>query len=262
MVPPASKLAATPPELPAERRARARARIDARSEEQRRSFLRMVSHELRTPLNSILGFSELIAAEYYGPVGAPEYKDYARMIAESGRRLLAISNQVLEIARLESGTADLAHRRESLDHALDDVLDLLHEEIRTRTASVLRDDEGRLPDVMADARGLRTALGALLSNALAFGPEGGEVQVTASRRGPSVILHILDRGPGVAPEDLPRLLRPFEQGQNALVRKTQGAGLGLPLAHMLCQAMGGGLMLGQREGGGLEAAVRLTAAPD
>ena len=77
-----------------------------------------------------------------------------------------------------------------------------------------------------------------------------------------MILHILDRGPGVAPEDLPRLLRPFEQGQNALVRQTQGAGLGLPLAHMLCQAMGGGLVLGPREGGGLEAAVRLTAAPD
>lgn len=261
MVPPAQKLSAAPPNPSAGRRARAQARIEARSEDQRRSFLRMVSHELRTPLNSILGFSELIAAEYYGPVGAPEYKDYAQMIAQSGRRLLAISNQVLEIARLESGTADLSHRRESLDHALDDVLDLLHEDIGARAASILRHEEGRLPDVMADARGLRTALGALLSNAVAFGPEGGEVQVAAAARGGAVVLRILDEGPGVAPEDLPRLLRPFEQGENALVRQTQGAGLGLPLAHMLCQAMGGGLLLRPRPEGGLEVVVRLEAAP-
>ena len=226
-------------ETAAERRARARARIDARSEDQRRSFLLMVSHELRTPLNSILG-----------------------LIAESGRRLLAISNQVLEIARLESGAADLAHRRESLDHALDDALDQLQEEVRGRRASILRREEGRLPDVLADARGLRMALGALLSNALIFGPEGGEVEVAASHTGTMVVLRIMDHGPGVAPEDLPRLLRPFEQGENALVRQTQGAGLGLPLAHMLCQAMGGGLALRIRPEGGLEAAVRLVAAPD
>lgn len=235
--------------------------MEARSEDQRRSFLRMVSHELRTPLNSILGFSELLAAEYYGPLGAPEYKDYAQMIADSGRRLLAISNQVLEIARLESGTADLSRRRESLDHALDDALDLLHEDMQGRAASVTRHDEGRLPDVMADARGLRTALGALLSNAFAFGPEGGEVTVTAARRGETVVLRILDQGPGVPAEDLPRLLRPFEQGENALVRQTQGAGLGLPLAHMLCQAMGGGLMLRPGRAGGLEAIVKLPGAP-
>ncbi len=169
---------------------------------------------------------------------------------------------MLEIARLESGAADLAHRRESLDHALDDALDQLQEEVRGRRASILRREEGRLPDVLADARGLRMALGALLSNALIFGPEGGEVEVAASHTGTMVVLRIMDHGPGVAPEDLPRLLRPFEQGENALVRQTQGAGLGLPLAHMLCQAMGGGLALRIRPEGGLEAAVRLVAAPD
>jgi signal transduction histidine kinase len=172
-------------------------RLEARAEEHRRSFLRMVSHELRTPLNSILGFSELISAEIYGPLGAPEYKDYAKLIRDSGQKLLALSNQVLEMARLESGAADLVARREPLDHVLDDVLDGLADEIRARKAEVVVEDQGALPDVICDPKGLRTALAALLSNAVVHGADGGEICIRVQRREAEVLINILDQGPEI-----------------------------------------------------------------
>lgn len=236
-------------------------RLEVRAEEHRRSFLRMVSHELRTPLNSILGFSELIQAEIYGPLGAPEYKEYAVLIRDSGQRLLALANQVLEIARLESGAADLAARREPLDHVLDDVLDGLAEEIRARRAEVIVINQGGLPDIIADPKGVRTALAALVANAIAYGPENGLVHISAERLDDGVTLTLVDQGPGVAAQDISRLLRPFEQGENALIRRGEGAGLGLPLAYMLCRGMGGGLALGPGPDGGLKVVVRLVAPP-
>ncbi|MDO8408747.1 MAG: HAMP domain-containing sensor histidine kinase [Phenylobacterium sp.] len=245
-------------ELRQARRA-AHLRLEARAEEHRRSFLRMVSHELRTPLNSILGFSELISAEIYGPLGAPEYKDYAKLIRDSGQKLLALSNQVLEIARLESGAADLVARREPLDHVLDDVLDGLADEMRARKAEVVVEDQGALPDVITDPKGLRTALAALLSNAIVHGADGGEIRIRVRGRTAEVAINIIDQGPGVDPRDIPRLLRPFEQGENALIRRGEGAGLGLPLAFMLCRGMGGGLTLTPRAEGGLCATVRAPA---
>lgn len=248
----------TPAAARRQARRAAHERLEARAEEHRRSFLRMVSHELRTPLNSILGFSELIQAEIYGPLGAPEYKEYAALIRDSGQKLLALANQVLEIARLESGAADLAARREPLDHVLDDVLDGLAEDIRNRRAEVIIADQGRLPDIVADPKGVRTALAALVSNALAYGPEGGVLQISASRGPGGVTVTLADQGPGLAPQDIPRLLRPFEQGENALIRRGEGAGLGLPLAYMLCRGMGGALTLEPGSEGGLRVTVRLN----
>src|SRR6476620_11345189 len=108
---------------------RALARLEAAMEEQKRSFLRMVSHELRTPLNSILGFSEILASELYGPMGAPQYKEYAQIIRGSGAKLLKLVNQVLEIARLESGAAEMNLRAESAEAAVEDVIGPLGEEL-------------------------------------------------------------------------------------------------------------------------------------
>src|SRR4051794_17284499 len=101
---------------------RALARLEAAMDDQKRSFLRMVSHELRTPLNSILGFSEILTAELYGPLGTAQYKEYAEIIHGSGRKLLKLVNQVLEIARLEGRAMDLDAQAEPLEAALDDVL--------------------------------------------------------------------------------------------------------------------------------------------
>lgn len=231
-----------------------------RLDDQQRSFLRMASHELRTPLNSILGFSEILAAELYGPLGAPQYSEYAKIIRQSGERLLHLVNQVLEIARLQGGVADMKLTPEGLDHVFDDVIEGLKAEAEARGVVIQNQHSGRLPTVMADARGLRTALTNLLENAITFSPEGGEVRLHARAFGDVVVVAVGDHGGGVDPADIPRLLKPFEQGESALTRRSEGAGLGLPIADLLCQAMGGRLRLYSEPGVGLTATIRLPAA--
>jgi signal transduction histidine kinase len=238
-------------------RSRAHTRLEAAMDERKRSFLRMVSHELRTPLNSILGFSEILAAELYGPLGAPQYKEYAGIIHGSGQKLLKLVNQVLEIARLEGRTMDFETRSEPLEVAIDDVLTSLSSELTSRDICILVQGRGDLPSVAADARGLRTVLSNLLQNAIVFSPDGGQVRISAEVHGACVDILIRDEGDGVDPDELPRLMGPFEQGENALTRKAEGAGLGLPIADLTCKAMGGRLKLTSSPGAGLTAAVRL-----
>lgn len=232
------------------------AELDAR----KRSFLRMASHELRTPLNSILGFSEILATELFGPLGSPQYKEYATIIRESGERLLRLVNQILEIARLEGQAADLDLRPEPLDAAVDDAIDGLAREIKARGVRPALKSDGWLPHVVADPRGLRTVLSALIQNAVNASPEGGEVRIRADPAGDWVDIVIEDDGPGVDPEELPRLVRAFEQGENALTRHSEGAGLGLPICELLCRAMGGRLILHSALGRGFSAKVRLARA--
>jgi signal transduction histidine kinase len=239
---------------PSSKPPRRRASDAAALEDQRRSFLRLVSHELRTPLNSILGFSEILAEELYGPLGAPQYKEYAQIIQGSGHKLLNLVNQVLEIARLESRTQPLELGAEALESALDDVVGGLHIE---REVTVRIVGRGRLPNVLADPWGLRTVLANLIQNAVVFSPDGGEVRVRATDKANVVEIAIEDDGEGVDPAELPRLLLPFEQGENALVRRGGGAGLGLPICELTCRAMDGRLQLRSAPGKGLVAVVTL-----
>jgi signal transduction histidine kinase len=235
---------------------RRRAALDA----QKQSFLRMVSHELRTPLNSIIGFSEIISKELCGPLGSPQYHEYADHIRQSGLKLLKLVNQVLEIARLEGRAADMEPIAEPLDHAVDDVLDTLHDEIATRRIDLRVVEQGRLPAVFADPRALRTVLTNLLQNAVTYSPEGGQVRFAATAGAGAVRILIEDDGPGVNPDDIPRLMRPFEQGENALTRQAEGAGLGLPIVALLTRAMGGAFRLLAEPGRGLRAEVLLPSA--
>ncbi len=232
-------------------------------DDRRRSFLRMVSHELRTPLNTVIGFSEIIACELYGPLGAPQYKEYAELVRQSGHRLLKLVNQVIEIARLEDRVVDLDLRPELLEHAIDDVLGSLKDETAARGVRIMVADRGGLPAVRADGRGLRTMLMNLLQNAIAHSPPGGLIHIRGRRpHVPAglVEIEIEDHGLGVEACDLPRLLKPFEQGGDALTRCTEGAGLGLPITQLLAMAMQGQLRLRSAPGAGFTAIVTLPAA--
>jgi signal transduction histidine kinase len=219
----------------------------------------MASHELRTPLNSILGFSEILAAELFGPLGAPQYKEYAEIIRDSGQRLLNLVNQVMEIARLEARAIEWDLRPEPLGPVVEAVLTGFGEELEKHQVRITL-SRGELPTVLADQRGLKAVLSGLIHNAIVFSPPGGEVRIEARRRGTRVEIEIVNPGEGVDPADLPRLLKPFEQGGNALTRRTGGAGLGLPICALTCEAMGGRLKLSSGEGQGLTARVRLPAA--
>lgn len=248
-MPPAAHLRTAQPHAPDRR--------ETSLDEQKRSFLRMASHELRTPLNSILGFSEILSSELYGPLGAPQYKEYAEIIRSSGHKLLKLVNQVLEIARLEAHAMDFDLRPEPLEPALEDTIAALGDELSDITVEIAGGES--LPMVIADPRGLRTVLFHLLQNAAAFSPKGSTIFVSAQRLAGGVQIVIRDQGCGVEPAELPRLMSPFEQGENALTRHGEGAGLGLPIAELTCKAMGGRLTLASKPGKGLTAGVRLPA---
>ena len=230
-------------------------------EESRRSFLRLMSHELRTPLNSILGFSEIIASELYGPVGDPRYAAHAGLIRESGQQLLQLINQIVEIARLEAGAADLHITPEPALEACADAVRMLSREAVASGVSVQIGEAPPELNVLCDPRGLKRVLTNLLHNAISFAPRDSVVSLTLRMEARRAVFRISDCGEGVATEDLPRLLRPFEQGENALVRQSNGAGLGLPMAKLLCEAMGGTLAIASRKGEGFTATVKLPLAP-
>jgi signal transduction histidine kinase len=229
-------------------------------DEAKRGFLRAASHELRTPLNAIIGFSEIIVHELHGPIGEPRYREHAEVVRDSGLKLLKLVNQILEIARLEAGAADLDLRPEPLAPAFADAMRLVADQAAARRVTF----DARLDDavdaVVADTRGLQTALVNLLSNAVAFSPEGGVVRLSGRRQGEWVRIEVADDGPGLTPRDLVQLLRPFSHGEGGSVRGAEGAGLGLTVVNLLCRGMGGRLRLHSAEGRGLTASMRLPAA--
>lgn len=229
-------------------------------DEQRRSFLRMAAHELRTPLNAVIGFADILAQELYGPLGAPQYREYAGYIHQSGMKLLGLVNQVLEIARLESGDTGLVIQAEPLEPALVECAAAARRRAEPRGVSVTIDAPERVPAVLADPRALRTAVSALLQNAAAYAPEAGEIRISARVAGPLVVVEIANDGEGLDPVDLPRLMRPFEQGQNALTRDGEGAGLGWPMVKLLAEAMGGRFEVRTAPGEGLTASLVLRRA--
>ena len=275
MPPPATTEASDPVEAPREsggadmgsmsqtatfRRAAARARRKQALDDQKRSFLRMVSHELRTPLNAVIGFSEILSCELYGPLGAPQYKEYASLVHESGLKLLRLVNQIVEIARLEGHVTDLDLGEESLDDAVEDVILQLRGEASARGITIVAPEVGIVPCLRADGRGLRTILTNLLQNALTHSPQGGLVVIEARQVADMIEIEIRDHGEGADPADLNRLVRPFEQGGATLTRVSGGAGLGLPIVDLLTRAMDGGLRLKSVPGEGFTAIVTLPEA--
>jgi signal transduction histidine kinase len=229
--------------------------------DQHRSFLRMASHELRTPLNSIIGFSEIISQELHGPISDPRYKDYAGVIRASGLKLLKLVNQVLEIARMEAGAGDLNLSPEPARPAVFAAIRALHAEASAKDVHCEPTFDPSTPLVQVDAHGLQTILINLIQNAITFSPEGAEVEIDVRPDGAFVALSITDHGEGMPQEDVPRMLNPFVQGENALTRRGEGAGLGLSIVKLLCNEMKGTLDIRTSPGKGLKAIVRLPAAP-
>lgn len=226
----------------------------------RRSFLRMMSHELRTPLNSIIGFADILSSELYGPLGAPQYKEFSDIIGVSGQRLLSLVNNALEIIRLESGSAELEIGSVAFCAAVDDACQVVAGEAEARGVCIAFEPPTPAVLVLADLRSLRTVSANLIQNAVTWSPDGGIVRVSIQADGPVARLTISDEGQGVDPVELPRLMKPFEQGEYALTRRGQGAGLGWPLVRLLVKAMGGQFHVETSPGEGLSAVVQLRRA--
>ncbi len=216
-----------------------------RAEEASRSkseFLANMSHELRTPLNAINGFSEVMQSELYGPLGDMKYKEYVADILSSGRHLLELIDDVLDMSKIEAGRLTLEPKRVELERTLNESVRLVAK--RASDAGVkLTASIGHAPPVWADARAVKQVALNLLSNAIKFTPRGGEVTLTAEADLDGVTVIVADSGSGIERAQLKKLGAPFQLAENHFSRSRNGSGLGLALSKSLMELQGGILAL-------------------
>ncbi len=223
----------------------------------RGEFLANMSHELRTPLNAVLGFSEILERELFGPLGDARYQEFVHDIHNSGRHLLEIIGNILDLTKIDAG-------RLELDEDEVDIVDLMQACGRlmadaARAAGV--ELHVQLPQerilLRADATRLRQIMLNLLSNAVKFTPEGREVVLSGETAEDAFILVIADTGIGMTAEEAVQAMQPFRQIDSSLSRRYQGTGLGLPLTKSLVELHGGTLVLESVVGKGTTVTVRL-----
>jgi signal transduction histidine kinase len=223
-------------------------------------FIATMSHELRTPLNAIIGFSEVMQQELLGPLGNPMYQEYCRDILESGRHLLSIINDVLDISKVEAGKIQLNEDGVDLQLVIASILRLMRERAETAGVAISSDIAADLPALRADERLVKQMLSNLLSNAIKFTPKGGSATIGARLTDDRAIeLSVRDTGIGMAAEDIPRAMERFGQVDNSLSRKFEGTGLGLPLVKAFTELHGGTFALQSQPGIGTTALVRFPA---
>jgi two-component system cell cycle sensor histidine kinase PleC len=223
-----------------------------RAEEANRAkteFLANMSHELRTPLNAIIGFSEIMGAELFGPLGHPKYVEYARDVVASGQGLLELISDILDMSKIESGEIHLEMEPLDIAAAASEAVRMVNPRAVEKGVKVLID----VPDdlsVRADARAVKRILLNLLSNAVKFTERGGAARVRARVHGGFAVVAVEDTGCGIDPADIPKLGKPFVQLDRPENAKTRGTGLGLAVAKALVDMGGGGLAIESAPGRG------------
>ncbi|MBO6784743.1 MAG: response regulator [Alphaproteobacteria bacterium] len=220
--------------------------------EMKTRFLANMSHELRTPLNSIIGFSEIIKSEQFGPVGTQRYSEYAGDIHHSGRHLLSLINDLLDLSKAEADSYEIVDHRFDLVQAVRDAVRLVAPQAEAKSQTVEIQSVVPQCDVVAGERQITQVVVNLLSNAIKFTPEGGliGIRIRPSSLG-SVAVDVVDNGIGVDPAEIPRLFTAYTQvGEPYLKQDGQGTGLGLALTKRLIELHGGFVRMQSTLGGG------------
>jgi PAS domain S-box-containing protein len=200
-------------------------------------FLARVSHEIRTPLNAIIGFSEMMAEERFGPIGSPRYLEYAHDIGNSGKHVLDIVNDLLDISKIEAGEVDMEFTAVSLNDHLAESVSLLQPMANSQRVIIRTSLSESVPDVVADQRSVKQIALNLLSNAIRYTPSGGQIVVSTSYE-PSgnVVIRIRDTGIGMSRKELEQAMKPFGQVGTGPRQRGEGTGLGLPLTKAMVEA--------------------------
>ena len=226
---------------------RKRHEIELQSKSQ---FLATMSHELRTPLNAILGYSELVLEEAFGPIENQNYKDYLSYIHDAGQRLLAVIQDILEIAHIETGHVDLEIEPLKLDDLAEKARQLIaHHADSKRLSLEIKVEEG-LGAFSGDRKKMIQVLVNLLINAVKFTAPGGSIGLIAEQAAGGTRFTVWDTGIGIASENLRKIWEPFGQVESAWVRSAGGSGLGLTLARHLVEAQGGTIAVDSLPGQG------------
>jgi len=200
-------------------------------------FLANMSHELRTPLNAIIGFSEVLAEEMFGGVNTKQ-AEYLADILESGRHLLSLINDILDLSKIEAGRMELDLADFSLPSAIENAVTLIRERAHRRGITLERALDDRVGAVRADERKVKQVLLNLLTNALKFTPEGGRISVQACVRGGAAEVRVTDTGIGISPQDQATVFEEFRQ-VGTMAKKVEGTGLGLAISRKFIELHGG-----------------------
>jgi signal transduction histidine kinase len=212
-------------------------------------FLTNMSHELRTPLNAVIGFSEVLEQGMVGPLNERQ-AEFARDIRESGKHLLALINDILDLAKVEAGRMELDRSEYDLPDSLRSALALVRERASRHRIALSLDVADDVGAIVADERKVRQVVLNLLSNAVKFTPDGGRVAVSARRSDGAVEIAVADTGVGIAPEDQAAVFEEFRQVGADASRRQEGTGLGLALARRFVELHGGTIRLASKPGEG------------
>ena len=226
----------------------------------RKDFLTATSHELRTPLNAMLGFSEILSGEMFGPMQNERYLEYAKIIHQSGVHVLSLINDPLDLSKLDAGKLELCVEPvQILKVIIDCVRSVEPQATRDQVGISIQVYDG-IDQLCVDSKRLHQMLLNLLSNALKFTPSGGEITIEVFRRGADVAISVSDTGIGIRAEDIPKVLEPFGQVESLMSQKHKGTGLGLPLTKELAELHGGSLTMESNVDAGTT--VTITLPPD
>jgi GAF domain-containing protein/anti-sigma regulatory factor (Ser/Thr protein kinase) len=212
-------------------------------------FLANVSHELRTPLNAIIGFSEVLLEKLFGELNEKQ-AEYTDDILSSGRHLLSLINDILDLSKIEAGRMDLEVATFDLPGAIENALLLIRERASRHAIKLDKSVDERLGDFSGDERKVKQILVNLLTNAVKFTPEGGRIHVEARLGDDAVILSVADTGIGIAPEDYEAVFEEFRQVGTNYAQKREGTGLGLTLTKKFVEMHGGKIWVESEPGKG------------
>jgi PAS domain S-box-containing protein len=224
-------------------------------------FLSNMSHELRTPLNAVIGFADLMAEAAFGPHAHPKYAEYARDITDAGRHLLSLVNDILDLSRISDGNLEIVPTPVDPRRALVRAVRAIWPSVRSARLRLRVHALRRAPVLMADQKALHQVLLNLLSNAVKYTPPAGRIglRLVMGEDG-WMEIRVEDDGPGIRPEILDQIGRPFVRADDAYTSSPAGVGLGLAISIGLARAMGGDLAIRSRAGEGTTAILRMPAA--
>jgi len=222
-------------------------------------FLANISHELRTPLNAVIGFSEVMIQEVFGPVGNDRYRDYAGDIRQSGLHLLGVINDLLDYSKVEAGRLELHIEDISPAAILDKCTRMMRQRAEAENLTLVTDNgDAATSVVQGDDRKITQVVLNLLSNAIKFTPAGGVIGLSIRQSGDGVDIIVADSGIGMSAKDIDLALSPFGQVDSSLNREYAGTGLGLPLSKSLVELHGGTMTIDSAPGKGTTFTVHLA----
>ena len=223
------------------------------------AFLANMSHELRTPLNAILGFSDIMKESLFGPLDE-RYRDYAADIHQSGAHLLSLINDLLDIAKIESGRMQMSPEILDSDEVFTQIVRMIMPKADEKSLNVTLELTGAPEQIVADPRALRQILMNVMSNAIKFTPAAGNIELGLMADGADAVFWVRDDGPGIPAAKLERLFKPFERVDNSYSGAASGTGLGLALVRALAVLHGGTASIESTVGVGTVVLVRLPGA--